>query len=327
MSDMEKIDGFVGYLEYERRFSVNTCRSYKADIIQFAEFVIEKQYCDNSPCEHDIDSHATAGLAVKNQVSHSDTLTKVTIDDLREYLSYLSGKDLGPSTIARKVATIRSFYKFLKRRGLVNSNPVIGIRSPKQEHKLPRLLDFEQIQQLLNAPKLDHWLGVRDRAILETLYSAGLRVSELVALNIADIDFLGEAVHIVGKGKKERIAPIGISALRSIQHYLEMRSKWLQVNLPSNPPALFLNKLGNRISTRSVRRKMDKYLRVAGLDPTISPHSLRHSFATHLLDRGADLRSVQELLGHKSISTTQVYTHLTTARLKDTYDKSHPRSI
>jgi integrase/recombinase XerC len=160
---------------------------------------------------------------------------------------------------------------------------------------------------------------------METLYSTGVRVSELVALNMDDVDFLGEVIHVRGKGKKERIVPIGTSALQVIQHYMEFRNKRAQSNPNFDSKVLFVNKHGRRLSTRSVRRKMDKYLKLAGLDISISPHTLRHSFATHMLNNGADLRSVQELLGHQSLSTTQIYTHLTTKKLKETYDKAHPR--
>jgi integrase/recombinase XerC len=177
----------------------------------------------------------------------------------------------------------------------------------------------------LETPPTDSWLGSRDRAILETLYSTGIRVSELVALNMDDIDFLSEVIHIRGKGKKERITPISSSALQAIQHYMEYRNKRAQNNSHFDARVLFVNKHGQRLSTRSVRRKMDKYLKIAGLDPAISPHTLRHSFATHMLNNGADLRSVQELLGHQSLSTTQVYTHLTTRKLKEVYEDSHPR--
>ncbi|GAH41837.1 unnamed protein product, partial [marine sediment metagenome] len=218
-----------------------------------------------------------------------------------------------------------TFYKFLVKRNQVSSNPVTVVRTPKQEKKLPRFLEYEEVKRLLETPPMDNWLGARDRAILETLYSTGIRVSELVALNMDDIDFLGEVVHIRGKGKKERIAPIGSSALQVIQHYMEFRNKRAQSNSNFDSRVLFVNKHGRRLSTRSVRRKMDKYLKMAGLDPAISPHTLRHSFATHMLNNGADLRSVQELLGHQSLSTTQVYTHLTTRKLKEVYENAHPR--
>jgi integrase/recombinase XerC len=221
---------------------------------------------------------------------------------------------------------LRSFYKFLVKRNHVASSPVLSIRTPKQDKKLPRFLEYEEVKRLLGTPPMNTWLGARDRAILETLYSTGIRVSELVALNMDDIDFLGEVVHVRGKGKKERIAPIGSSALQVIQHYMEYRNKRAQNNGNFDARVLFVNKHGRRLSTRSVRRKMDKYLKIAGLDPAISPHTLRHSFATHMLNSGADLRSVQELLGHQSLSTTQVYTHLSTARLKEVYDDAHPRN-
>ena len=237
----------------------------------------------------------------------------------------LNEKQYSKVTVARKLATLRSFYKFLVKRNQISSNPVGVLRTPKQEKKLPRFLEYEEVRKLLETPPVNNWLGARDRAIFETLYSTGIRVSELVGLNMDDIDFLGEAVHVRGKGKKERIAPIGSSALQAIQHYLEFRSKREQSNSNFDPKVLFVNKHGRRLSTRSVRRKMDKYLKLAGLDPSISPHTLRHSFATHMLNNGADLRSIQELLGHQSLSTTQIYTHLKTSQLKEVYQSTHPR--
>jgi len=247
------------------------------------------------------------------------------VNEARSYLAHLNDKGYSKATIARKLATLRSFYKFLVRTNRCTSNPLVAVRTPKQEKKLPRFLEYEEVKRLLETPPVDTWLGARDRAILETLYSTGIRVSELVALNMDDIDFLGEVIHIRGKGKKERIAPISSSALQSIQHYMEFRNKRAQSNTNFSSKVLFVNKHGQRLSTRSVRRKMDKYLKMAGLDPAISPHTLRHSFATHMLNNGADLRSVQELLGHQSLSTTQVYTHLTTKKLKEVYDNAHPR--
>ena len=181
------------------------------------------------------------------------------------------------------------------------------------------------MQKLLSTPPTTTWLGARDCAILEVLYSTGMRVSEVAALNMEDIDFLGEIIHIKGKGKKERIAPIGSNALQAIQNYIEYRNKRMQNDSNFDGKVLFANKHGKRLSVRSIRRKMDKYLAEAGLDPAISPHTLRHSFATHMLNNGADLRSVQELLGHQSLSTTQIYTHLSTSKIKEIYDSSHPR--
>jgi integrase/recombinase XerC len=257
--------------------------------------------------------------------NYEQLFVTVDVNSVRNYLSYLSEIKHAKSTIARKIATLRSFYKFLVKRNLIKTNPVMFIRTPKQERKLPRVLEYDEIKRLLDAPSTDNWLGARDRAIMETLYSTGVRVSELVSLNMDDVDFLGEVIHVRGKGKKERIAPIGSSALQAIQHYMEFRNRRSQNNPGFDTKVLFVNKHGKRLSTRSVRRKMDKYLKIAGLDIAISPHTLRHSFATHMLNNGADLRSVQELLGHQSLSTTQIYTHLNTKKLKEVYDSAHPR--
>ncbi|MHC4645291.1 MAG: tyrosine recombinase XerC [Planctomycetota bacterium] len=328
MEDSAIIQEFLSYLKFEKRFSDHTAKCYGADLCQFCEFVNLRSDGVSggqsvSSVQHDRGS-ATAvvihpGIKVDEFVLSADTA------DIRAYLGYLNEKQYSKSTIARKLATLRSFYKFLVKRGRVSSNPVVAIRTPKQEKKLPRFLEYEEVKRLLETPSLGSWLGARDRAIMETLYSTGMRVSELVGLNMDDIDFLGEVVHIRGKGKKERIAPISSSALQVIQHYMEFRNKRAQSNSNFDSRVLFVNKHGRRLSTRSVRRKMDKYLKMAGLDPAISPHTLRHSFATHMLNNGADLRSVQELLGHQSLSTTQIYTHLGTRKLKEVYQGAHPR--
>ncbi len=316
------IHEFVSYLRFERHFSENTCRSYNNDVVDFLKFIstIKSDGGYSSP-----DSTPATIKAGTTAACKTTLLVEVGKEDIRSFLADLNARGIKNSSIGRKIASIRTFYKFLKRGGLVSDSPVASIRSPKQEHKLPNFMSLEEVAKLLNAPKLDNWLGIRDKAILETLYSTGIRVSELVMLDLSDVDFLSEVIHVVGKGKKERIAPIGASALRFIQQYIELRNKWLEANSVQHCPKLFLNKHGKKLSTRSVRRKLDKYLKEAGLDSSISPHTLRHSFATHLLDNGADLRSVQELLGHKSLSTTQIYTHLTTNRLKEVYIKSHSR--
>jgi len=332
---MEKsviVQEFLSYLRFEKRFSEHTAKCYGADLSQFEEFLIGRSE-DSRPSGEAISiAHQGTGpataVATQPQVvagRGNQLLLSVETDVVRAYLAFLNGKQYSKSTIARKLATLRSFYKFLVKRNRLSSNPVIAVRTPKQEKNLPRFLEYEEVKKLLETPPMDNWLGARDRAILETLYSTGIRVSELVALNMDDIDFLGEVIHIRGKGKKERIAPIGSSALQVIQHYMEYRNKRAQSNSNFDSKVLFVNKHGRRLSTRSVRRKMDKYLKMAGLDPTISPHTLRHSFATHMLNNGADLRSVQELLGHQSLSTTQIYTHLSTRRLKEVYENAHPR--
>ncbi len=329
MEDSNNIQEFLSYLEFEKRFSEHTAKCYGADLTQFGEFLIGRSE-DGSPTAEVVSSaHPEAGpvtaVVTQPKTGLDQLLLSVEVNTVRAYLAFLNEKQYSKATIARKLATLRSFYKFLVKRERLSSNPVISIRTPKQEKKLPRFLEYEEVKRLLETPPMDTWLGARDRAILETLYSTGIRVSELVALNMEDVDFLGEVVRIRGKGKKERISPIGSSALQVIQHYMEFRNKRAQSNTNFDSKVLFVNKHGRRLSTRSVRRKMDKYLKMAGLDPAISPHTLRHSFATHMLNNGADLRSVQELLGHQSLSTTQIYTHLTTSKIKEVYQNAHPR--
>jgi integrase/recombinase XerC len=329
MEDSPIIQEFLNYLKFEKRFSEHTAKCYGTDLDQFGEFLISRSK-GSPPSDEPISltgRHEGPGTATATQTALEIDQLLLSVDNnsVRAYLALLNERQYSKSTIARKLATLRSFYKFLVKRNQLSSNPVMAVRTPKQEKKLPHFLEYEEVKKLLETPPVDNWLGARDRAILETLYSTGIRVSELVALNMDDIDFLGEVVHIRGKGKKERIAPIGTSALQVIQHYMEFRSKRAQNNSNFDSKVLFVNKHGRRLSTRSVRRKMDKYLKMAGLDPSISPHTLRHSFATHMLNNGADLRSVQELLGHQSLSTTQIYTHLTTKKLKETYQNAHPR--
>lgn len=329
---MPVIERFLNYLRFERRFSEHTAKCYGADLVQFGDFLTKRSH------DHPHDSHdegqpsfghysdgAATAVATETRLSLDQLLLAVDMEEARSYLAVLNEKGYSKATIARKLATLRSFYKYMVKAGQVSTNPLTAIRTPKQEKKLPRFMEYDEVKKLLETPTGDTWLGARDRAMFETLYSTGMRVSELVSLNLDDIDFLSEVVHIRGKGKKERIAPISSSALQVIQHYIEYRNKRAQSNGNFDSRVLFVNKHGKRLSTRSVRRKMDKYLKIAGLDPAISPHTLRHSFATHMLNNGADLRSVQELLGHQSLSTTQVYTHLTTKRLKSVYDSAHPR--
>jgi len=329
MEENAIVQDFLNYLKLEKRFSDHTANCYGADLTQFGDYLSASLEASDEHSHRDLSEdravNQTAAVAVQSKPKVGQLLLSVDSNDVRGYLAHLTEKEYSKATIARKLATLRSFYKFLVKRNRVSSNPVTSIRTPKQEKKLPKFLEYEEIKRLLETPPIDNWLGARDRAILETLYSTGMRVSEIVGLNMDDVDFLSEVVHIRGKGKKERIAPISSSALRVIQHYIEFRNKRAQANPNFDNKVLFVNKHGRRLSTRSVRRKMDKYLRMAGLDPSISPHTLRHSFATHMLNNGADLRSVQELLGHQSISTTQVYTHLTTKKLKDVYENAHPR--
>ncbi len=317
---------FLSYLKYEKHFSEHTAKCYGADLEQFCQHLSGTQAPEQQSGQSFGSEGGTAtAVQTQPQTSLEQKLLAADVNTIRGFMARLNEENYSKSTTARKLATLRSFYKFLVKRNYISANPVATVRTPKQEKKLPKCLEFEQIKRLLETPPLDSWLGARDRAMLEVLYSTGMRVSEIVALNMEDVDFLGEVIHIRGKGKKERIAPIGSSALQAIQHYLEFRNRRMTNDPDFDTKVLFANKHGKRLSTRSVRRKMDKYLRQAGLDPSISPHTLRHSFATHMLNNGADLRSVQELLGHQSLSTTQVYTHLGTSRMKEVYDQAHPR--
>ncbi len=323
MSSNDLINEFIDYLRFEKHFSNYTSRCYSADLRQFIETLWGKTQSEGTgESQSGSESGGIATLAV---TSLKEKLISVSAEDVRGFLAFLHQKSYSRSSTARKLATLRSFYKFLVRRGYVTANPVSAIRTPKQEKRLPKCLSLEQIQTLLETPKDNDMLGARDKAMLETVYSTGVRVSELVDLNFDDVDFLAGMLHVRGKGNKERLSPIGQTAMMSIKKYLSMRQQDPRAASFDNK-ALFVNKHGKRLSTRSVRRKLDKYLIQAGLDPAISPHTLRHSFATHMLNNGADLRSVQELLGHQSISTTQIYTHLTTSKLKESYDQAHPRA-
>jgi integrase/recombinase XerC len=250
------------------------------------------------------------------------------VEQIRGFLAKLGEQNYSPATMARKIATLRSFHKWLEKRGFTSTNPMTLIRTPKQARRLPKAITVDEVERLLSAPDDNDLLGSRDRAILETLYSTGIRVSEVVAINRGDLNEANECIVIRGKGRRERLVPLGAHALKSLRHYLDMLDAELRaagLTSPVDAP-LFVNKHGSRLSSRSVRRKVAKYLVKVGLDPDISPHTIRHSFATHLLNNGADLRAVQELLGHQSLSSTQVYTHLAAQKMRADYDKAHPRA-
>ncbi|MBC7835970.1 MAG: tyrosine recombinase XerC [Phycisphaerales bacterium] len=334
MSSLPITAAFTSYLIDERHFSPYTARCYGADLRQFVEHLCDELGLDGAePGEKAaLDARVSGGASVG--AGGAETVTGVICqanpETIRGFLAHLGKQDYSAATMARKIATLRSFYKWAARKNLAVGNPMTSIRTPKQGKRLPKAITIEQIEKLLATPSEKDVLGLRDRAMLETLYSTGIRVSELVGLNVEDVDEPGEAMRVRGKGKKERLVPLGTHALSAIRLYIQMIKSdarlgpsWA-VEMVSRP--MFVNKHGKRLSTRSVRRKLDKYLTSAGLDPGISPHTLRHSFATHLLENGADLRSVQELLGHQSLSTTQIYTHLTAQRLKEAYDAAHPRA-
>ena len=333
MTALPIVEDFKSYLIDERHFSPYTAKCYGADLRQYVEYLKAEFGVASSTSQEQeaIDARRSPkGANPDEPETLTSSICEADAEVIRGFLEHLDEQSYSPATMARKIATLRSFYKWSHKNGITASNPMTLIRTPKQVKRLPKVVSIAQIESLLSAPDDADVLGARDRAMLETLFSTGIRVSELVDLNFEDLDEAGEALLIRGKGKKERLVPLGAHALRALQHYAgkvrgdrRFAEAWAAER---DERVLFINKHGGRISARSVRRKLDKYLRQVGLDPAISPHTLRHSFATHLLENGADLRSVQELLGHQSLSTTQVYTHLTTQRLRDAYDDAHPRA-
>ncbi len=296
----KEIAQFLRYLRVERGASDHTLKGYREDLFALADYLVDDQGQLPDP-------------------------GSVTTAELRGYLAALGEAGYAKSTVARHLASLRSFYRFGQRDGWAHSNPAKPLRNPRKSRKLPHFLSTDEIGRLLEAPPQGQPAGLRDRAIFETTYSAGLRVSELVAMNEGDIEFSQGIVRIRGKGRRERMAPLGSYACRAIQNWLSVRT--LAAGEPTGrAAAIFTNRFGRRITTRSVARMLEKYIQQTGLDTRTTPHTLRHSFATHLLDRGADIRSVQELLGHKSLVTTQIYTHVSAANLRAVYEKAHPRA-
>lgn len=295
------IGRFLQYLRVERNASELTVKSYREDLTALADYLAE----------------ARGGVCPRPD--------DVAVLELRGYVAALHDAGYAQTTIARRLASLRSFFRFGQREGWTRTNPAKPLRNPRKPRNLPHFLSSADIGTLLSSPSGDTPMGVRDRAILETMYSAGLRVSEVVGLDQSDLDFDADVLRVRGKGRRERLSPIGSYAVRALKRWLPLRK--LHATVASGPAApVFVNKFGRRLTTRSVARMLEKYLRQTGLDRRTTPHSLRHSFATHLLDRGADIRSVQELLGHKSLVTTQIYTHVSTAALRAAYEKAHPRA-
>jgi integrase/recombinase XerC len=292
---------FLQYLNVERNASDLTVKSYREDLTSLVTYLTDGR---TKPCPEP---------------------GRLTVLDLRGYVAALHEAGYAKTTIARRLASLRSFFRFGQREGWTKTNPAKPLRNPRKGRSLPHFLSAEDIGRLLLAPPGDEPMGLRDRAILETMYSAGLRVSESVGLEQGDLDLQAGILRIRGKGRRERLAPVGSYATRALRRWLAVRK--LDPKQPASPESpVFVNKYGRRLTTRSVARMLEKYLKITGLDSRTSPHSLRHSFATHLLDRGADIRSVQELLGHKSLVTTQIYTHVSTATLRKVYEKAHPRA-
>ena len=299
LNDMER---FLNHLRIEKSASELTLVSYRTDLDQFFKFVADQN-----------------SLEI-NQIGYE----KINHQIVRQYLIYLQDNNFKRSSIARKLASIRSLIKYLCREGIISSNPIAAVSTPKQDKTLPKFLYPQEIELLLNAPD-NSYLGLRDKAIMETLYATGTRVSELVGLNISDLDLQEDLVRVWGKGSKERIIPLGRMAKSSLLNYLQQSRPFLLRSHQGNIDALFLNKNGTRLSDRSIRNILNKYVEMVAINQKISPHGIRHTFATHLLNNGADLRSVQELLGHIKLSTTQIYTHLTKERIKNIHNDTHPR--
>ena len=300
----ELIQNYADHLRNERNVSPHTLRNYLSDLVQFHQFLVASKLC--------LDEDGRVNVQ------------QVNIHIVRTYLAALT-KNRKKSSMGRKLAALKGFFRYLVATRRVAKDPLLLIHSPKQEKPLPHFLSVDEVFQLLGGIKVDSSLDVRDRAILEVFYSTGIRVSELVGLNWNDIDFQLGILRVVGKGSKERIVPIGEVALQTLRDYgQEVRQKRDLPHTGGNP--VFLNHRGNRITTRSVARVVEKHLRETGIVVKMGPHGLRHSFATHLLNSGADLRVIQELLGHASLSTTQRYTHLNLDQLTAVYDKAHPRA-
>ena len=294
-----EIAQFLRYLDVERNASDLTIKSYREDLMDLADFLTEEGQKKVQP--RDVDA------------SH-----------LRVYVSALHDAGYARTSIARKLASLRSFYRFAQRQNMADTNPAKPLRNPRGQRKLPHFLTAEEVKALLEAPDCNDPMGLRDVAILEVIYSAGLRVSEVVGMNDRDLDFDEGTVRIRGKGKKERIGSIGAYAAKALNTYFAVRKRADHGDSKDLPT--FTNKFGQRLTTRSIARMLEKHIKASGLDTRTTPHTLRHSFATHLLDRGADIRSVQEMLGHKSLVTTQIYTHVSTAALKQAYANAHPRA-
>lgn len=293
------IQEFAEYLSVTKGRSDNTIKAYVGDVGEFFDFIFEE----------------------RSKVR----LDEITRLDVRAWLFKMRAKNLNVS-LARKLASIRSFFKYLIKDGRLDGNPALEVEAPKFPKKQPRFLNVDQAFALVEAPDPESTVGLRDRAVLELAYSAGIRAGELVGLNIEDIDLKQGLARVMGKGGKERIAPVGRKAVEALNEYLAVRDEFVKPGTPDSEKALFLGVRGGRLNDRVLRRMVEKYVKTISLETGLSPHSLRHTFATHMLEAGADIRAIQELLGHESLSTTQKYTHLNLDHLRAVYDRAHPRA-
>jgi integrase/recombinase XerC len=293
------LEKFRAHLQDEKGASPHTVRNYLIDLVDFERYLVERMKL---------------------------TLLAATHASIRGYMGTLA-VDHAPSSRGRRLASIKSFYKYLVRQKLLPGSPAKLVKSPKLPKSLPKVLPVDELFAILEMPSQKTVLGLRDRAILEMLYGGGLRISELCGLDLLDVDRSGRIVRVMGKGSKERLVPVNAQAIRSLEAYLARRGELLAVPRPEqDAEAVFLNYRGGRLTPRSIARHLDTYVVQCALQRKVSPHALRHSFATHLLGGGADIRSIQELLGHASLSTTQRYTHVSWEQLQAVYDKAHPRA-
>lgn len=311
---MSALHDFLRYLSDERQASKHTIDNYQRDILQFSELVFGS--------------------------SQGSQWAKVDLEQARKFVVHLQEKQLSRNSVLRKISSLRSFFRYMQREDIVDKNPFVGIASIKKEQNLPKFMTVNEIDRLSSIPQL-YWqelseagkskdedsaifAAARDTAMIEIIYSGGLRISEAVGLNLEDTDLLSDIMKVKGKGKKERICAIGKPAGKALRAYLRVRP--LRTENDRHNAPLFVNRFGTRLTPRSFQRNLKKYLVFAGLPPDLTPHKLRHSFATHLLDAGADLRAVQEMLGHENLSTTQIYTHVSAEKMKNIYKKAHPRA-
>lgn len=290
---MKLINQFLNYLEFEQNYSSYTIKNYQIDLKEFKKFIQNKD------------------------------ISLIEYNDIREYLLYLFDKKYKKKTIARKISSLRSFFKYLYSENIIKNNPMTLISNPKLDKKLPKFLNFEEIEKILTIPDIKTPIGIRDSLILEMLYSTGIRVSELVNIKLNDINFYDRKIKILGKGNKERYVFFGQICFEKLNNYLQNSRPLL---IKKEIEYLFLNKRSDQLSDRSVRKIVDDIAKKAELKMNISPHVLRHTFATHMLNEGADLKSVQELLGHENLSTTSIYTHVSNEHLRNTYLNCHPRA-
>ncbi len=297
------LSSFMAFLESEKGYSVNTCRAYRHDIQEFLDIFKVKSR--------------------EGKQGHGQDAAALDVLTVRRYLATLHEKN-GKATVGRKMAALRTFFKFLVKRGILQDNPAQMVASPRQVRPIPVYLTVDQVVRLLDGMEDTSTAGLRNRAMFEIMYSSGLRVSELAGMNVGDVDEKAGMVQVLGKGSKQRRVPIGRHALEALAAYRRRLCDETGIGPDAKGP-LFLNKFSKRLSARSVARFLAQTARACGLPVPVSPHALRHSFATHLLDAGADLKAVQELLGHESLATTQRYTHVSIARLMETYDRAHPR--